>query len=213
MQFTHDDVITILGRRGCGKSFLGKQIQKIYPRKFIFDMLHEYKVGKNDFEINNFSQFCKLISEIEQKGLEKFTAIIRFGIDDESRFIVFDEMIKVIYHLGNCTIVVEEVHNFIDSYNIGNYFSHAFTTGRHKNLSIILTTQRPSKMHKDALSQSSHIFAGNLTSKADISHVSDALNIKGEEIAQLDNCEFWYFCPFGNPKVRKINTKELFSKH
>lgn len=207
MKFSHIDVITILGRRGCGKSFLGKEIQKVFPRKFIFDVINEYH---GDVEIRTFGEFKAFIERIEYEKLSKFTAIIKFNIDDPRRFDVFDQMVRVLFHLGSCTIVVEEVQNFIDPHNIGDYFSHAFTMGRHRDLSVIMTTQRPSKMHKDALSQSTHIFCGNLTSKSDISHVADALNMKGESIANLDDCEFYHFCPFNNPKVQKINTKILF---
>jgi len=212
MKFSHQDVITILGRRGCGKSFLGKQIQKVFPRKFIFDLieLNEYK---SDIEIYNFNQFSEFIQKVENEELKTFTAVIKFSIHDNKRYDVFDQMIKTLYHLGACTIVVEEVQNFIDPHNIGDNFSHSFTTGRHRDLSIIMTTQRPSKMHKDALSQSTHIFCGNLTAKSDISHVADALNMKGDEIAQLDDCEFFHFCPFNKPKVKKINTRELFKEN
>jgi len=209
LKFSHIDVITILGRRGCGKSFLGKEIQKIFPRKFIFDVINEYQA---DYIIRNYGEFQNFILKINREEIEKFTCVIKFDIGDQRKAEVFDEMMRVLFHLGNCTIVVEEVQNFIDSYNISDWFSNVFTMGRHKNLSVIMTTQRPSKMHKDALSQSTHIFCGNLTAKSDISHVSDALNMKGDEIANLDDYEFYHFCPFNNPKTKKINTKELFKK-
>lgn len=206
MQFKEIDKILILGRSGCGKSYLGKIIQKAFPRKFIFDSLHEYESSEND--ISNFSEFSSFVVEIENNPQKytKFTRVIRFSIDEENREEVFNQMIRVLYHIGNLTIVIEEVQNFCSTHGMPEFLKFSMTTGRHKNLSFIMTTQRPALLHKTILSQCTHVFCGSMIDKNDLQYVAKFMGKDTNDLSTLKDRNFLWYNSYESPHVRQFST-------
>ena len=82
MRFVSTDKFLFIGRSGTGKTYLCKQIQKIFPRRVIFDSMGEYtekdfKNNDNFFIISNFTEFTNTISFI--KDDKKTTRIFGFS--------------------------------------------------------------------------------------------------------------------------------------
>lgn len=202
--FKQIDKITILGRSGCGKSFLGKDIQKAFPRRIIFDITDEY--SPNEMTVNNFESFSSLMRSISNDA--KFVVIVKFDehLGEEDIKKIFNAMMKIIYHIGDITIVIEEVQEYSSTHSIPQWFKTLLMRGRHKNIGFITTTQRPGQLHKAILSQSTHVFCGNLIDKNDVSTVSTFLGTDSKEVSSLDNREFIWFCPTRKPMIVKLKT-------
>ena len=205
--FKATDKILLVGRSGCGKSYLGKRIQKLFPRVFIFDSLDEYPVTEND--LKNFDDFMNFIRFAESNELNKFTRIIRFDIDETNQKLIFEQMMRVLYHFGNSLVVLEETQDYCNPHSIGPYFKKCLTSGRHKGLGFIFTTQRPAIIHNTVFSQCTHMFIGNLINKNDGDTMGNLTAKKREEFALLKDREFFWFCPARTPHTVRINSGKI----
>lgn len=199
MKFNKIDKICIIGRSGCGKSFLGRQIATAFPRKIIFDPLDEYETNEKSLVATNFESFSNHLLYLHNTKAQNFTLIVKIDTDELNFIDKFDFYMRLIYELGNMMIVIEEVQDFCTPYYIGRYFRKSMTSGRHRDLSFIFTTQRPSFLNKNILSQSTHVFVGNLIDKNDVTTVSNVIDAEKKQITQLDDCQFLWFSPKRKP--------------
>ena len=73
-------------------------------------------------------------------------------------------------------MIFDEVHNFIPSGGETTAATHEMLTlikqGRQPGISLVLITQRPNKLHEDAISQSDIVISHRLTAKPDLDALS-----------------------------------------
>lgn len=199
--FSATDVVTILGKRGSGKTTLGRKIQSVYPRLVIFDRLHEYECEENE-EVETFDAFAEKIKwSLDQ---EQFKIVFRFDIEADNHDEVFNHALRVLYYRGSCCVVVEEVHNFASTHFLPQWFREILLTGRHRELSLILTSQRPAEIHKTLLSQSAHIFCGSMHESNDLRYLSSFMGDDAEKLPHLPQFRFLHFRP-GEPSQEISN--------
>ena len=195
-----DQCLLVMGRRGCGKSYLAKKLQEIFPRKIIFDSLHEY--GPEEGEtVNSFLEFCEAITRLDSMKPDHFTLIVKFDIESEVSLVEFDQMLKMSYYFGNVLVVIEEVQNFSNVHLIPHWLRNLLLTGRHQNIAMLFTTQRPGELHKTILSQCQHIFCGNIVEGNDLRYISSFLRQDAKNLVQLPERQFLYFGPHGISKI------------
>ena len=202
MKFKQTDKILIVGRSGCGKSFLGKKLVEVYPRLVIFDTLDEYP--KTPHDIHSISQFIDYIKQINNEKIRKFKLVVKFDTSTEDCKEQFDFYMHILYEMGDCFVVIEEVQDYCTPYFIGRWFKKSMTSGRHRNLGFLFTTQRPSFLKKTVLSQSTNVFVGNLIDKNDSMIVSQLMDLDRKIITSLDDREFLWFNPTRKPHTIKI---------
>jgi len=202
MKFKQIDKILVVGRSGCGKSFLGKKLSSVFPRVVIFDSLNEYP--KSEHDITDFNQFAGYIKQINNEKIRNYRLIVKFDTSLEDTKEIFDHYMHVLYELGDVFIVIEEVQDYCTPYFIGRWFKKSMTSGRHQKLGFLFTTQRPSFLNKTVLSQSTNIFVGNLIDRNDSMTISQLLDSDKKEISSLNDREFLWFNPTLKPHTRKI---------
>jgi len=207
MKFNQRDKFLIMGRSGCGKSTLGHSIADIYPRLIIFDTVNEYAVNENDTVIRNLDDLERFIRRVDSEEIHKFKAYVKFSIETKNKDLIFDHMMRILYYWGNCMVVVEEIHHYCTPHKIGENFEYCMTSGRHRDLGFIFTTQRPALINKTVMSQSTHIFVGNLIDRNDAKTVANFIGKDSKELADLEDCVFYWFTTKRNPKITKINTR------
>lgn len=197
MQFNLSDKIAIMGRSGCGKSYLCKKLQDVWPRKVIIDSLNEYHSEKEKF--NDFIEFTERLKELEKSP--EFTLVYQFSPEQTQTDLEFNELMRVLYYLGNVLIVIEEVQTYSNPHYLPHWLKVAILTGRHRNVGFIFTTQRAGELNKTVVSQCAHIFCGNLMDKNDINYCSSLFNKFSDELINLKNREFIYRGPAGIQKI------------
>lgn len=207
MKFRPIEKFLIMGRSGCGKSTLGRFITAMYPRVIIFDTLNEYPSTPTD--IYSMDDLARFINYVEDNHINNFKVIVRFNIETDQRELIFDQMMRVFYYWGNIFIVVEEIQDYCTPHNIGKYFKFCMTSGRHKNLGFLFTTQRPALINKTVLSQSTHIFTGNLIDHNDQKAIANFIGKDSKDLATLKDQEFLWFTPTRIPPVIKINSNSF----
>lgn len=172
-------------------------MQHAFSRVVVLDRMREYEPKtKNDFLAQGFDEFSDIILEIENK--KSFKLIYRF--DPENEDAEFNEVMRVLYEVGDVLIVVEEIHNFATPHRMPSWLKEVVLTGRHQGITFFATTQRPAELHKTILSQSAHLFIGSIFEKNDVAYLSDFL---GRDSAKMlkdlkkssDGAQFIYWAP------------------
>lgn len=194
-----DELILVMGRRGCGKSYLAKKIQEIWPRRIIIDSLNEYQDG---IKVNNFGDFCSQLEKLKAENAKKFVLIFRFNPEDGVSEEIFDEILRVSYYFGDVQIVIEEIQRYSTPHFLPKWLNNCLFVGRHQKLSLLFTTQRPGMLNKGILSQCAHVFCGQLIDGNDINYVAGFLGESSETLTSLPQRQFIYFSDSG---VRQIS--------
>lgn len=204
-QFTNTDCFAILGTRGCGKSFLCRRVQDLYPKRVIIDSLNEYKSSGPNEVVSDFEVFCEKMLELKKSKKKKFQIIFQFNPEIENSDEIFNQILRVLYKFKNIQIVIEEVQLFASPHRLPHWLKQCLLTGRHQNLSLIFTTQRPGELNKTILSQCTHIFAGQMHEKNDLKYISGFLGVDTEKLINLEKRKFIYWRP-GNEALVVNNT-------
>lgn len=190
MKYKPTDCFTIVGTRGTGKSYLAEQINKIYPRSVVIDPTKGWTNGE---VVTSFNQFAeKLNNKLNNK---KFRIIFRFNPDENNKEELFNHVLRLCFHFKNIQVVIDEVQLFTNPHYLPPYLQNLLFVGRHQGVSVMAITQRPARLNKSILSQSSHVFVGQLHEKNDLKSVSDFLNEDSNKLINLPKRTFIYFSP------------------
>ena len=192
MSFGVTDKIAILGQSGSGKTYLSRKIQTMYPRVVVLDFMHEYDDGEI---VRSFSEFSEKLIEYKTTRRKRFRLIFQFPPETEDFAFICDHILKTCYTAGNMLVVIEEVQNYSHTHHLPHWLRSALLTGRHKNLALIFTTQRPGELHKTILSQCAHVFCGRIHEKNDLKYLENYFYDEIEKLKKLENRFFIYWQP------------------
>jgi hypothetical protein len=191
-----------MGRRGCGKSYLCKKIQSVWPRRIIIDSLSEYTEGDIVF---NFFEFTEKLKYYKANNISQFEIVYQFDPENELSEEEFNQIMRVSYYFGNVQVVIEECQLYSNPHKMPKWLKNSLLTGRHQNMSLLFTTQRPAELHKTILSQCTHIFCGQILEGNDLRYLSSFLGRESDKLPTLPERNFLYFTDKG---VRQV-TNEL----
>ncbi len=188
-----------MGMRGCGKSHLAKSIQTLWPKRVVIDTLDEYPENENT--VFDFYSFADRLNQLKESGAQNFEVILKF--DDESRVseTEFDEAMRLCYYFGNLQVVIEEIQSHSTPHEIPHWLEKLLLKGRHRNVSILATTQRPGLLNKTILSQCDHVFVGTTIESNDLRYVSAFLGQDVDRLTKLPMRRFLYRGPDGIMEV------------
>ena len=148
-------IILIFGKRGSGKSYLANKLIGNEPRLVIFDTMSEYENGVI-FGPENYEQFLEFWRRIYRS---RFRLIYRPIKPDAE----IEQICNLVYALGNCCFLVEEIDCYCTSNQISDSFAAIVQRGRHKNITLIGITQRPYGINRllTAMAKEVYIFNTN----------------------------------------------------
>ncbi len=203
MKFQKADCYCLFGKRKSGKSYLARKINEAYPRQVIVDPVADWTDGE---VVNSFEQFTDLI--LKRKDDPAFKIIFRFHPDQEFTAEIFNEVLRICYHAGDLQVIVDEIQMFCSPQWMPPYLKHIAFTGRHHGVGFCVITQRPSQINKGLLSQSEHVFCGQLHDRNDLAAVASFIGEDLETLVTLPERNFIYFSPtFGKKKFSTENNK------
>lgn len=201
--FQLNDKFCLVAKTKSGKSYLGKVIQKAFPRKIIIDTTYEYTSEDGEI-ITGFHDFLNRINEVQE--YPEYSLIFRFGHEERNSEKIFEEICRVVFYLQDTFFVVEEIHLHSTTHNINHWLLKIATIGSHQGIGYLLTTQRPSLIHKTLLTQCDHIFIGCLIDQNDINYVK---GFCGDYAKNLTSFEARKFIYWNHSQIKVLDTNNL----
>jgi len=205
-----NEIKTIIGKKGGGKTSLAAAYTNALNRLIIFDYNVEYQRGlivTNPLQLN---------LELQKYHEFAFRLIYR---PDDSMLIEdhFDRFSKVAYAMTNYTLLVEEVDLVASAGYMPEGLQKIINYGRHKGISLIALSRRAHKVPRDLTANSDKVvIAGPLNEPRDIKYLSefmdetDAERVRTLKREEGKGSEFLEWSQDG-ARVGRINflTKEL----
>ena len=154
-------IITVLGKKGTGKTFLiqNRILKQIKKPVFILDSLDEYFNGIIFKDTNTLILYLK-----SQKPNVSGVYILRPESDRD-----VDLFFNLVFCIGNCSLIVEETSLYCNPYKIDENFKKILNYGRHRQINLIAVARRASEIHRDITAQSDFIVSFRQTESRDIS--------------------------------------------
>lgn len=191
----------IMGQRNCGKSYLCKKLQLLWPKRVIIDSLGEYTESDGEI-LHSFPELTQKLIELKNSNSQNFVVIYQFDPESEISEEEFNQIMRVCYHFGNIQIVVEEIQLYSGVHSLPHWLKQNLLIGRHQNLSLIFTSQRPGEVNKTIISQCSHIFVGKIIEGNDLNYLKSTLGKEIQRLITIPDREFLYF---NNGKIQQIS--------
>lgn len=162
------DVLLITGKRGTGKTFFGKYYIKTFLldkiKTVVFDPLWQYgDLGKVTHNIND-------IKRVKDKGLIIYEPISEIDTPEH-----FDELAHMVFEMGNCVFVAEEVNEYIGDYQNTPKFRRLIRRGRNRGIGVICTSQRPKYLSTNFIAAVDHWFIFRQDLKVDLDRIFEYL--------------------------------------
>lgn len=198
MKFKPTDCFTIVGTRGTGKSYLARVINSLFPRSVIIDPARDWTEGE---VVTSFDKFAEKLTEKNNENAKKFRIIFRFSPDEKNKQELLNHVLRLCFHFKNIQVVIDEVQLFTNPHFLPSYLENLLFIGRHEGISVMAITQRPARINKSILSQSAHVFVGQLHEKNDLNAVGDFLNEDSNKLISLPKRTFIYFSPEFGKKI------------
>ena len=145
IELKSDQLCTIAGQRGTGKTFKAKELIAGMERVIIYDPVGEYDP--------NFSYVPETDSVEEFEGFMKkiwFMGNVMVVVDEAERF------------MRNNGVIMPYTYKVIN-------------TGRHRNIGMIMITRRLAELHKTPFGLSAVVILFRLFSPGDITYISGFL--------------------------------------
>jgi DNA helicase HerA-like ATPase len=201
--FNLNDKFALVAKTKSGKSYLGKMIQKAYPRKIIIDSTYEY-TDQDGLIVYGFKDFASAIAHVSD--LDQYTIIFRFNHEEKNDEEIFEEICRLVFYLGDTFFVIEEVHLHSSTHKMNHWLLKIATTGSHQGIGYLLTTQRPSLIHKTLLTQCDHVFIGSLIDQSDILYIKGFCGDRAKVLSSYPARKFIYW---QHGQISEISTENL----
>lgn len=201
-----DKIISILGRRGTGKTTLLRyHVNAIRPYCpiFIFDQVHNFNDKSYHYIQENTQYDPKVFYEKNRVFVKQSNA--------QEDFTQFCDDILMLYKQYNgryhCYLVVDEIYLLVNNTNLdaecNKSFKEILVAGRNYGIGLLFASQRPQILNKTILSQSNIVYCYHLYLERDLDAISDYFDI--EKVKNLKQFHFLGFFPDDDNKTIEFN--------
>lgn len=196
-RFQSYDKIVVFGISGHGKTVMAARVRSIWPRQIILDIADDFpwRQTENEITVDTFPAFVQAVRNFGDKL--HFKIVFKFNPDnsDGANKIIFEEILRVGYYLGDVLFVIEEGQEYASTQRISPWYKRVLLLGRHRNVGVITTTQRPGELHKTVFSQASHIYMGAIHEPNDLKYLRGVVGDHVDKLPHLNRGEFIYYSP------------------
>lgn len=177
------DILIAIGATGSGKSTRIKadMDRAGHARLLVIDTMREYA------GIPAFTRIDKLAEAMQAPAWR-----LRFFPSDDPKIakVQFDLICQLCMRAGRCALLAEELSNFVRANGGGPGWTAVMTRGRHAELTLYGTSQRPALIDKTSMSQATRLYCGNLEFPEDVAVMAKMLStatevVRPEEIQGL----------------------------
>lgn len=174
-------IISILGRKGSGKSHLVAEIIREFRRVIIIDTMGEYaqKLGKRKVKVASTRE--QAITEI-MNASDRRAFIIACQLERESDNM---DVLKLVYDTPKVLVVVEETSMFCSPNYLPPPMARLIRFGRHREIDQIYVSRRPAEVHREITAQSDIIISFVQHEPADIKYLRAVMGPRAERLPEL----------------------------
>lgn len=179
-------IVTVLGRKGSGKSTLVKKLIEREERLVIIDTLGEYG---EEMGLRETYTLQKSIQAIK-KGYSRKA----FGVS--VRLIDNDDILTVIeycFALGEMTIVIEEASMLCKPTTLPGPIAYSLRYGRHKCLNQVYIARRPAELNREVTAQSDVLITFEQKEPRDIEYLRATLGAEAEQVSRMERYHYLYY--------------------
>lgn len=170
-----------------------KTLQRAFPRVVVIDLLHEYAAADCDMLVHSLPAFGAALVRLTETQAERFRLVYQFDIEGADETQDFNQALRMLYHFGNCMVVIEEIHHYLAREHMPEWLKKLVLVGRHQGVGILATSQRPAEVSKTFVSQCHHVFAGVCFEKNDLAYFRDTIGDVAERLSKIPPFHFLHY--------------------
>lgn len=174
-QHSNNEIITVLGQRGSGKSSWVKKHIPNVPRFILWDTLGEY----TSFE--QFENLQDLFNYVHKNQGGPFQAVYN-SIENED----FERVCQIVGAVENCCFIIEEVDTYATPTQCPYELMKLLKIGRHYNISMIFVSRRPAEIHRMITSQSQRFILCKIIEPNDVRYLKSVVGPVADELPGLE---------------------------
>jgi len=194
MKQLRPNIVAALGASGTGKSLWVKRtyLQPAPARLLVWSPLEEtdaYAETPGAMLIRDDAPALVTAAS----SAKDFRLVFQPSQDKARRDAQFRTFCKLAFALGRLTVIVEELRFVTTPSRAPEPWANLTLQGRHRQLVVIATSQRPASIDKDFVGNCSVIHSGALTYPEDEHAVAKAMRIDPAKLAELQDLEFLHW--------------------
>ena len=200
----HNQIYTVIGKSGSGKSHLVAGMIDYYYRNeireniIVIDSSNDYKEDKGLDFLNHLYLQEDEVGEIDIEAVIKDHKQVLFefaGMTEEKRRSLCDQIVNAVFNLGNTLLVVDEGYLFVPKQGKMKSFQKALSGGRKEGIDQIYIIQRVQQINLLVLSQKDVLISFNINESKEIEKVRENIpvDVKPETFQNLKEREFLTF--------------------
>lgn len=184
------EIVLAVGRTSCGKTYFVRQRVAKLPKSMLIvyvDHLDMHK-GVKHYSIDSLKAGIR--------AGQKRVVFVPSDTDEVCRS-QFNKVCEIVYKLGHCGFVVEELRRYTSAQKAPKWWSDLTGEGAHHcQVKIYATTQRPSQIDKDFMSNCSEIRSGGFSYDGDAKAVASCMyGVTPDELLTLQDGFFVHKLP------------------
>ena len=196
MEIKRGQHCTVLGNIGSGKTFFNRN--GLLPPSSRIIVLDSEEDDYPDFPAVGVEKAVRLAKS-------NYSFVVRVpttGVRENDEALLESLCMGLLKSGHDLTLLIEEATDYSDASYIPPYLRALMRRARHRNISVIISTQRPAMLSKDYYALSVHHFAFYL-SQYDTSHVKDYAPYLSERMEEIPYGSFrcLYEAPDGSVTV------------
>lgn len=174
-------IVTMLGKKGSGKTTLVKAMLDEFPRVLIVDTNREY-ADSVDVTFSELPEALDYLKNVARQPADQpfSAAYVPEDIPDDAL-----DFLRVAYTLENFVLVLDEAHMYCRASVIPQPIMMLVRLGRHRAISQIYVSQRPSTIPRDMTAQSDLIVSFQQHEGRDIDYMTRLFGRDADSLKRL----------------------------
>lgn len=170
--------MTILGKKGSGKSFLTREIAHDFDRVIVLDSMGEYGPREGFMPLIGLDEALAHLPLLA--GKPDYAVSVRVLNADDAM-----DVLSIVYELPGTFLIVEETSLYCSPSYLPDELAQLIRYGRHRSISMAFVARRPSELHRDITAQSDLVISFRQHETRDVQYLKGTLGDRAELLRDL----------------------------
>jgi len=182
-------IVTVLGRKGMGKTTLVKELIREYPRVVVLDTNGEYgdAVAEQYGELGEAVHRLAEVAPVESHSSFSIAYVPDQIPEDGLAFL------SVAWEVTDCLVVVDEAAMYCASFVLPDEISKLVRLGRHRAISQVYVAQRAASLPRDITAQSDCVVSFQQHEGRDLEYMRQLFGERAEALRTIPKYKLMLF--------------------